>query len=71
VKKRLMPVAIEGAIPAPGTVIRMGDAEAGELRSGRDGIALALLRLDAVASGQALEADGAPVKPLKPGWANF
>jgi folate-binding protein YgfZ len=71
VKKRLMPVAIEGAIPAPGTIIRMGDAEAGELRSGRDGIALALLRLDAVASGQALEADGAPVKPLKPGWANF
>jgi folate-binding protein YgfZ len=71
VKKRLMPVAIEGAIPAPGTVIRIGDAEAGELRSGRDGIALALLRLDAVASGQALEADGAPVKPLKPGWANF
>jgi folate-binding protein YgfZ len=71
VKKRLMPVAIEGAIPALGTIIRMGDAEAGELRSGRDGIALALLRLDAVASGQALEADGAPVKPLKPGWANF
>jgi tRNA-modifying protein YgfZ len=49
----------------------MGDAEAGERRSGRDGLALALLRLDAVASGQALEADGAPVKPLKPGWANF
>jgi folate-binding protein YgfZ len=71
VKKRLMPVTIEGALPAPGTIIRMGGAEAGEMRSGRDGTALALLRLDAVASGRKLDADGAPVTPLKPDWAKF
>ncbi|MDB5410946.1 MAG: glycine cleavage system protein [Rhodospirillales bacterium] len=71
VKKRLMPVTVEGALPEPGTIIRMGEAEAGEMRSGRDGIALALLRLEAVASGQALDAGGAPVVPRKPDWANF
>lgn len=71
VKKRLMPVAIDGALPAPGTIIRIGEAEAGEMRSGRDGIALALLRLEAVASGGKLDADGTAVTPLRPDWAKF
>jgi folate-binding protein YgfZ len=71
VKKRLMPVAIDGALPAPGTIIRLGEAEAGEMRSGRDGIALALLRLEAVASGGKLDADGTAVTPFRPDWAKF
>lgn len=48
VKKQLMPVTIAGPLPAPGTAILAGDDEVGEIRSGRDGIALALLRLDAL-----------------------
>jgi folate-binding protein YgfZ len=71
VKKRLLPVAIEGALPAPGTAITLDGSNAGELQSGRDGRALALLRLDAVeaaASGAALVAEGARVTPLKPTW---
>jgi folate-binding protein YgfZ len=71
VKKRLMPVTVEGVLPAPGTIVRMGDSEAGEMRSGRDGVALALLRLEAVASGEKLDAGGARVTPLKPDWAKF
>jgi len=48
--------------------------EAGEMRSGEDGIALALLRLDAVAaaeSGATLTAGTAQIRPIKPGWARF
>ncbi|MGH6988664.1 MAG: YgfZ/GcvT domain-containing protein [Stellaceae bacterium] len=48
VKRRLMPVAIAGPAPPPGTPIRQGEAEVGEMRSALDGIGLALLRLEAV-----------------------
>jgi len=75
VKKRLLPVAVEGALPAPGTLVMLGDKEAGEMRSGRDGLALALLRLEALeeaaGSGAAFTADGAVLRPAKPAWAQF
>ena len=34
IKKRLLPVAVSGTLPPPGTAIRLGEAEAGEMRSG-------------------------------------
>ncbi len=71
VKKRLLPVTIDGAIPAPGTIVTLDGSEAGELYSGRDGRALALLRLDAVdaaANGATLLAGDARVTPEKPRW---
>ena len=75
IKKRLMPVRVDGATPPPGTLVMLEGHEAGEIRSGQDGIALALLRLEAVAasaaSGTALEAAGARIEPIKPGWAQF
>jgi hypothetical protein len=75
VRKRLMPVAVEGPLPAPGTPIMAGERRAGELRSGRDGAAIALLRLDEVErakeSGVALTAGEARVSPLKPDWASY
>jgi folate-binding protein YgfZ len=75
IKKRLMAVRVDGALPAPGTPVMLGDQEAGELRSGQDGIALALLRLDAVAAaasaGQSLIAGAARLTPIKPDWARF
>ena len=75
VKKRLMPVRLVGALPAPGTPITLAGREAGEMRSGSDGIALALLRLDAVAeaaaSGQSLLAGTTQLEPLRPSWAQF
>lgn len=48
VKKLLLPVTVAGPMPAPGTAIMLGEDEVGEIRSGRDGSALAILRLDAV-----------------------
>ncbi len=72
-KKRLVPVAVEGALPPPDTPVLLGDEEAGELRSGRDGMALALLRLEliekAAATGATLSAGAAKLTPHKPAWA--
>lgn len=71
VKKRLMPVAVEGTLQPPGTPVMLGGEEVGELRSGRDGVALALLRLDAVenaAAGAALTVGEAQLTVLKPAW---
>jgi folate-binding Fe-S cluster repair protein YgfZ len=58
-------------MPAPGTAIMQGDSEAGELLSGRDGRAMALLRLDAVeraAEGATLTAGEARITPERPAW---
>jgi folate-binding protein YgfZ len=74
IKKRLMPVTIEGPLPAPGTPVTLDGAEAGEIHSGRDNRALALLRLDAVEAaekGAALLAGSAKIFAKKPDWATF
>jgi hypothetical protein len=75
VKRRLVPTTIEGATPAPGTPVMIGDQEAGEIRSAVDGVALALLRLDSIeqarASGTPLTAGEATLTPQKPAWAEF
>ena len=48
VKKRLMPVTVDGAMPQPGTPITLDGREVGEMRSGNGTLAIALLRQDAV-----------------------
>jgi folate-binding protein YgfZ len=68
VKKRLLPITVAGDLPPTGTPVMLGNDEAGELRSGRDGRALALLRLDATTGGGALMAGNARITPEKPGW---
>ena len=75
VRKRLLPVTFVGATPAPGAIIRLGEREAGEMRSGVDGHGLALLRLEHVAkareSGIPLVADGTEIVPTAPDWAKL
>ncbi len=56
VKKRLTIVDADRPLPASGTAIMMGEKEVGTLRSGVDGIALALVRLDALAAVERGEA---------------
>ncbi|MDH3229545.1 MAG: folate-binding protein [Alphaproteobacteria bacterium] len=71
VKKRLMPVAVSGAAPAPGTPLMRDGKEVGEMRSSRDGLGLALVRLEHVAAEGGrleLEADGATVTLRTPAW---
>jgi folate-binding protein YgfZ len=68
IKKRLFPVRIDGPAPAPGTILSLDGKEAGEMRSSRDGIGLALLRLDAVAENRGLSAGATTLTPIRPAW---
>jgi hypothetical protein len=71
VKRRLVPVAIEGASPTLGAVITLGADEVGELRavSGDRGLALVKLEaIEAAAGGASLAAADARLRPLKPAW---
>jgi len=65
VKKQLMPVTIMGAPPEPGTKILHGDVEAGELRSSKDGVGLAMLRLDMIKGADGLTAGTARIVPRR------
>jgi folate-binding protein YgfZ len=75
VRKRLLPVEVDGPMPAPGTEIALDGKDAGEMRSGQGNRALALLRLEAVetalAEGRPLTAGEAKLTPVKPAWATF
>ncbi|MCA3308698.1 MAG: folate-binding protein YgfZ [Roseomonas sp.] len=67
-KRRLVPVAIEGTAPERGTPILTPDgAEAGEMRSSLCAQGLALLRLEWLDKG-ALIAGGARLTPQPPAW---
>ncbi len=77
VKKRLLPVAIEGAPPPPGTDVTLDGKTVGVTRTtaaDTDGsvTALAMLRLDAVekatAGGASLLAGEATLRPYWPDW---
>jgi folate-binding protein YgfZ len=66
VRRRLMPVHVEGPLPAPGTLVHLDGKEVGEIRSGSGNRALALLRLEA--RDGVLTAGGARIVPEIPGW---
>jgi len=78
VKKRLLPVRIEGEPPASGTALLKDGKEVGVMRSSSGDRGLALLRLEqsgvaeiAAGEGAPLEAAGSQVIPSKPDWAEF
>ena len=68
VKRRLMPVAIGGPTPLPGTIVTADGREVGEMRSSRDGLGLALLRIEPVRNGKNLTAGDAILVPVRPAW---
>ena len=68
IKKRLFPVRIDGPTPEPGAILTFDGHEAGEMRSSRDGIGLALLRLEAVDKPGKLEASNTTIEPFRPNW---
>ena len=67
VKRRLVPVQIDGPMPAPGTPVLRDGIDVGTLRTGVDGIALALLRLEAL-EAEGLRCGDAGLVPLPPSW---
>jgi folate-binding protein YgfZ len=68
IKRRLMPVAIDGPAPQPGTIVYADGREVGEMRSSRQGQGLALLRIDASLNSRQLTAGDAVVVPERPEW---
>jgi folate-binding protein YgfZ len=66
VKRRLVPVAIDGEPPPPGTPVLRNGTEVGTMRSGLGDLGLASLRLDAI--GGTLSCGDAVLTSRMPGW---
>lgn len=66
-KRRLVPVDVDGPAPAPGTPVLLDGAEVGEMRSGRGARGIALLRLAAIAA-PALACGDARLRPDRVAW---
>jgi len=66
IKSRMLPLAFEGGAPNSGAEVLNGELRAGEVLSGADGRAMALVRLDRI--GGDLTADGRKVRAEPPEW---
>jgi len=66
IKKRLVPVAITGAVPAIGTPLIENGAEVGEMRGSAGTVGLALLRLERLRKPGAIVAGEATLLPQPP-----
>ena len=66
IKTRMLPIAFDGPPPPFGAEVLNGDLRAGEVLSGHDGAAMALLRLDRLEG--ALTVEGRPVTVRRPAW---
>ncbi len=73
IKKRLVPVDVDGPLPPLGTPVVFEGKEIGEIRSGSGDVAVALIRLTALEKAArtdaAFTAGDASVKPTIPAWA--
>ena len=67
IKNRMLPLVFEGPAPSAGTEVLNGELRAGEVLSGVEGRAIALIRLDR-ALGAALTVDGRPARVEVPAW---
>lgn len=65
IKNRMVAITFDGPPPAFGAEILAGDLRAGEVLTGREGRAMALVRLDRIEAGD-LTADGRPVRIIQP-----
>lgn len=66
IKNRMLPIAFEGPPPPFGAEVLNGELRAGEVLSGREGAAIALLRLDRLDGD--LSVDGRAVTVQRPAW---
>ena len=66
-KRRLVPVQIDGPVPHVGMPVLRAGLEVGAMRSGIEGFGMALLRLDAIVAGT-LVCGEAVLYPAPPAW---
>ena len=73
VKRRLLPLAFEGAPPEEGAAITQADKEVGRLRTVAGGLALAELRLSALEKAEEapLKSGGSLLSPALPDWLHL
>ncbi len=67
IKNRMLPIRFEGPPPPMGAEVLAGELRAGQVLTGADGAAMALLRLDRI-EGAALTAEGRPVRVERPSY---
>ncbi|MCR9256396.1 MAG: folate-binding protein [Alphaproteobacteria bacterium] len=68
-KKRLLPVTFDGAAPTTGDTVTADGKDVGEIRSVGDGVALAMLRLDALE--KPLSTGDTALAPRMPDWVQL
>ena len=66
IRSRMLPITFDGPPPAMGTEVLNGELRAGEVMTGQDGAAMALLRLDRLDG--ALTVGGRPVSVRRPAF---
>nr|WP_314430762.1 folate-binding protein [uncultured Brevundimonas sp.] len=66
IKNRMMAIAFDGPAPERGAEVLNGELRAGEVMTGADGRAIALMRLDRLEGD--LSVDGRPVRVERPDW---
>jgi len=66
IKNRMLAIEFDGPAPAFGAEVLNGSLRAGEVLSGRDGMAMALVRIDRLDGD--LTVDGRPVRVRRPDW---
>ncbi len=66
IKKRMLPLTFDGPAPAVGAEVLNGDLRAGEVLTGRDGSAMALVRLDRLDGN--LSVEGRSVAARRPAY---
>lgn len=71
IRKRFIPVVVEGDMPAMGAEVQAGGKGAGAFGSGSGGRGLALIRFDRIEGADAISAGNATLRPQKPDWAEF
>lgn len=67
IKNRMLPVTFDGSPPPFGTEVLNGELRAGEILSGQEDIAMALLRLDRLEGD--ITAEGRKIRVAKPAYA--
>ena len=71
VRKRLLPIKIDGSAPEAGTAIMNGDKEAGIIRSIHGDHGLALIRLERISDDADLRASDAKITVVVPDWVSL
>jgi tRNA-modifying protein YgfZ len=71
VRRRLVPIAFDGAPPPPGTAILADGIDVGDVRSSTDSYAMAVVRIEALERQAELFAGAMPVRVALPDWLHI